>query len=285
MKQNCDLQHQYRIELQAMRYAKTTIETYASVVKKLLNCFSDPSRVTALQLKEYIISHPNEFTQRQIVGALKLFYTRILNQPNKVGKIPYPKKSNYLPEVLSVNEVFALLHQIQNTKHRSVIQLIYSCALRISEVINIKITDINNGLVFIRGAKGSKDRMVPIPDETLNLLRTYYKQHKPKVYLFETQFGKYSQTSIRNVFNRARYAAQILRPKITPHTLRHSRAPHWVENKMDIYHIQELLGHAKIETTTIYLHTAKQDLRRIMNEVDVNITNKALPEFKPALLG
>jgi len=148
--------------------------------------------------------------------------------------------------------------------------LIYSTGLRRSELIQLKISDIDSErmVLNIRGSKGKKDRMSLLSENVLKALRNYYKEYKPKEYLFEgTKGGKYSATSVANILRNASHKAGITK-SVTPHMLRHSFATHLLEQGTDLRYIQELLGHNSSKTTEIYTHVSKKAINQIRNPVD-----------------
>jgi len=175
-----------------------------------------------------------------------------------------------LPAVLSEEEVISILRQIINLKHKCIIYLIYSGGLRLSEVVHLKISDIDSHrkVITINGAKGKKDRISLLSDAVLALLREYYKQYKPKEWLFEGQKGgKYSPKSVQKIFQAACIKSGI-KKHATIHTLRHSFATHLLEHGTDLRYIQELLGHKNSKTTEIYTHITKKGWDKIESPID-----------------
>ena len=167
-------------------------------------------------------------------------------------------------------EVQQILNNVKNIKHRAILSTIYGCGLRISECTALKIIDIDavNNRIWIRNAKGKKDRITLLPNSLLDQLRKYYKVYKPTTWLFESPEGKpYSATSIRKVFHRAKQNARILKPA-TVHTLRHSFATHLLENGTNLRYIQQLLGHTSSRTTEIYTHVCETDMTKIVSPLD-----------------
>jgi integrase len=209
----------------------------------------------------------------QVRGTLYNFYKWIFNQSRKFDTIPVPKKDKKLPVWLTVSETNDLIQSVKNIKHKAMVQLAYSCALRVSEVISVQISDISDGYLTVRSGKGRKDRQIPIPEETLVLLRTYYRMYKPKIYLFHGMDGHYTSSSIQAIIKRAACAARI-RKKVTCHTLRHSRATHWYNNGLPLLAIRDLLGHSRTETTEIYTHIAQDDYKEMVARADSFIKRK-----------
>jgi len=213
--------------------------------------------------------------QNQSINAIKFYAEKVLGLKRTVYELERPLKPQRLPKVLAQIDIQNLLNAVKNIKHRSILSTIYGCGLRISECRSLKIIDIDsiNKRVWIRNAKGRKDRITLLPESLLKLLRTYYKVYRPKQWLFEGPDGQpYSVTSIRNIFKRARKAANIQKPA-TVHTLRHSFATHLLENGTNLRYIQKLLGHNSSKTTEIYTHVCETDLTKIISPLD-SLANK-----------
>jgi site-specific recombinase XerD len=194
------------------------------------------------------------------ISAVKLFYELTGKQPLKFKYIKYPRSERHLPKVIDSVYLLDQLSKIQNIKHKAVIMLAYSVGLRVSEVINLKISDVDSArmIITIRQAKGKKDRIVPLSPNVLNCLRDYYKEEKPKEYLFNGQSEpKYSATSCNQIVK------QYLGSKYHFHLLRHSCATELLEKGTDLRFIQKLLGHNSSKTTEIYTHVSNAMLTKI----------------------
>ena len=192
----------------------------------------------------------------QIVNAIKLYFATVQNRQLVIEKIERPQRETRLPNVLSKEEVKLILEAPTNLKHKAMLAVIYSCGLRRSELLNLKPTDINSkrGIVLIRQAKGKKDRIVPLPQRLLLLLREYYQVYKPTSWLFEGQAkGPYDERSLSNVLKHALAKTTIKKP-VSLHWLRHSYATHLLEAGTDLLSIRNQMGHSNISTTIIYLH-------------------------------
>ena len=175
-----------------------------------------------------------------------------------------------MPQILAKEEVAKIIGKTKNHKHRTILLTTYALGLRRSEVINLKVADIdgNRKLVHIKNAKGHKDRVLPLSDKLLRLLRDYYKDYRPKEYLFYgTDHGKYSQTSLRSIFKKACRTASI-KKHVTFHSLRHAYATHLLDSGVDIRMIQELLGHNSIKTTMRYTHVTTRCIQNIQSPID-----------------
>lgn len=207
----------------------------------------------------------------QLIGSLKFWYIKIKKLPDFEFCIVHPRKEKKLPNVLSKQEIQNIISEIQNLKHKTIIMLIYSAGLRISEAAQLKVSDINSqrGLIRVCQGKGKKDRVTLLSEKVLKALRLYYKGYKPEYWLFPgANSGKPITTrSIQNVFERARKNANIS-AKATVHWLRHSFATHLLESGVDLRYIQELLGHQSSKTTEIYTHVSSKEIVKIRNPLD-----------------
>ena len=259
------------------RYSHNTITTYLSMTELFFRFHSNKTiaRITKKDIEEfnteYILKNNYSATfQNQLISAIKLFYTYTNNSHLELDKLDRPKKSNRLPEVLSIDEVKSILRCTKNLKHKTLLSLLYSCGLRIGEALNLKINYIDQSrkLLFIKCGKGRKDRYIPLSNTMITLLIKYFHAYKPKTYLFEGQNSpKYSAVSARQVLRRSILNTKINK-HVTLHTLRHSYATHLLENGTDIRFIQELLGHNSMKTTMIYTHVSTTSLGKIKNPFD-----------------
>lgn len=266
------------------QYSDQTKKTYTSYFADFMRYFKgrDLEDITKDEINAYILdlvknNHISASQQNQRINAIKFYYEKVLGRRTEYYNIERPRKEKLLPVVLSKEEISKILINCNNCKHRCILALIYSAGLRRSELINLKTTDIigDRKQVFIRGGKGKKDRYSIISEYLLEELREYYKQYKPKEWLFEGQGGdcQYSTTSIVNILKRASQKAGIKR-RVTPHMLRHSFATHLLEQKTDLRYIQELLGHGSSKTTEIYTHVTNKSLTGIVNPLDEIMKNR-----------
>jgi integrase/recombinase XerD len=272
------LLNDFYLYLKGKRYSTSTLQTYTFFVADFINFYTkkDLEELTNRDVelfieKVFIERNYSISSQRQFVSALKLFI--VFYPQTKINDLVLerPKRSRQLPSVLSQEEVLSIIQSTQNLKHRAIIALLYSCGLRISELINMKLADfhIERKQLIVKNGKGRKDRYVSLADSFLPLLSNYYNSYKPKIFFVEGQNGgKYSAESVRQFLRKSCLKAKI-KKNVTPHTLRHSYATHLLENGVDIRYIQSLLGHAKPETTMIYTHVKRKDLMEIQNPLDV----------------
>lgn len=264
--------------MRSKRYSASTIKTYSDSLQTFLRYYAGKSieEISNDDLihfnNEYILanSYSSSF-QNQVVNAVKLFFTTVENRKIDVELIHRPRREHRLPNVLSKEEVKAVIENLANVKHRTMLSLIYACGLRRSELLNLQPANIDakRHLLIILNAKGKKDRVVPISDKTLELLRGYYKAYRPQVWLFEGQNRgeRYSEESLAKVLKMGCGKAGITKP-VTLHWLRHSYATHLLEAGTDLRFIQELLGHKSSKTTEIYTHVSIKSLQNIKSPFD-----------------
>ncbi len=263
-------------KLQVKRYSANTARTYITAFELFIQYFANKEllEINELDIKaylKYLVEKKYSYSyQNQAINAIKFYYEVVLGLPNRFYSVDRPRKQFKLPCVLSEDEIGRLIQATTNLKHKAILVTIYSCGLRISELINLKIKHIQSdrGLVFIENAKGHKDRTSILAPSTLELLRKYYKLYKPKEYLFEGQNGgSYTDTSIQAIIKKAVKIAKINKPA-TAHTLRHSFATHLLENGTDLRYIQTLLGHSSTKTTQIYTHISTKSMQQIVSPIE-----------------
>ena len=266
-----------QLELHCKKYADSTIRTYTSCLAVFLRAMNGKSKPLPFdEVKKFLAGIANQNYHKQFTATIRHFYLLVLKQPINLQDIPYPRSTEYLPEIFSVEEVHRLVNSYNNLKHRAMIQIMYSCGLRISEVTNILLTHLNKDRLILRvaGAKGFKDRDVPVPTATMQLIISYYQgeKDKPRKWLFEGWGHQhYSIRSIQQVFYQGCRRISIKR-RVKPHSLRHSRATHLHEAKVDLKDIQDFLGHSNIKTTAdYYLKLAKKSLASRIADADAII--------------
>ncbi len=259
--------------MQHKRYSSSTIKSYTDSVKSFLG-YSWSKKLSEIgnddmvnYMNDHIIANGLSFSlQNQVINATKLFFREIVKSRIEIDKLERPRREHKLPNVLSKDEIKAILTAPVNLKHRAILSLIYACGLRRSELLNLKPCDIDSkrGFLIIRQSKGRKDRLVPISEKTILLIREYYIAYRPEKWLFEgyPKGEKYSETSVSKILKKCCRAANIKKP-VTPHWLRHSYATHLLEAGTDLRFIQELLGHKSSKTTEIYTHVSENSLIKI----------------------
>ena len=264
--------------MKTRRYSKNTINSYVECLRIFLNYHDQKHYLeidnndVVLFNRDYILKQKLSATyQGQFINAIKLFYAKIPRKKLSIESLERPRKGFPLPKVLSKEDVAKLLSSTENIKHKAILSLIYSCGLRRSELINMQIIDIDSkrNVINVRHAKGDKDRIVPLSEKILTLLREYYKKHCPKKWLFEGSISgtQYTETSLNKVFQNAKRKAEIKIP-CTLHSLRHCYATHLLEAGTDIRYIQALLGHKHSKTTEIYTHVTTKSIQKIKSPFD-----------------
>lgn len=268
----------FRNWLRSKRYSENTIKSYIDAMKSFLVFHN--SKALADLTSDDVIRYNNEYVlknnlsasyQNQIVNAIKLFFRTVQDKSMEIEKVHRPKRSKILPNVLSKEEIKQILEAHRNLKHKTMLCLMYSCGLRRSELLNLRPFDIDSkrNIVIIRQSKGRKDRIVPLSAKILEMLRHYYKEYKPLVWLFEGRIDgrRYSEFSLQCVLKQALEKAGIEK-RVTLHWLRHSYATHLLESGTDLRYIQELLGHNSSKTTEIYTHVSTKSLQQIKSPFD-----------------
>jgi site-specific recombinase XerD len=256
-------------EMQRRNYSKNTIENYVSC----LNIFfgkstkDHPKNINETDIKNFLFQFKEVNTQRNYHSAIKKFYDVCLGQKEKFKYIPYAKKNEKLPIVLSVEEIQKMFSVCENLKHKVILSLLYSCGLRVSELINLKWQSIDRSRMIINiiAAKGNKDRQVMLTPKIIPLLEAYWKEYKSKEYVLNGQFEiKYSDRSVGEVVKQLASKAGINK-RVYTHLMRHCSFTHMVESGCDINLIQRIAGHSNVKTTNIYLHTSHNLISKIQS--------------------
>ena len=259
-------------------YSPNTIKTYCGEFAQLLYLLHDKpvDSLTPERLRSYFLycTKTLKLSENMIhsrINAVKFYFEQVLHREKLFfEEIPRPKKKSSLPKVISKGDIVKLFAHVENPKHALMLKLCYGMGLRVSEIVNLKITDIDSKrmLVHIEAAKGKKDRYVTLPSSILDDLRNYYKNYRQKIYLFEGQYGgKYSIRSVQAVFKNAMQKAKINKT-VGIHGLRHSYATHLLECGTDMVFIQKLLGHKDIKTTEIYAKVSNRHLGNVKSPLD-----------------
>ena len=271
---NCPMEYVQKLE--TMFYTYNTATTYISCFQAFTKHFTGRAylAITEQDIDEYLqtLVHQgkSQSSVNQAINAIKFYYEVVLKMPNRFYAIDRPRPQQKLPDVISRKEVIDLINQTSNIKHRCIASLLYSAGLRRDELLNLTIRDIDSKRmrIIVRNAKGNKDRLTLLSNNLLKDLREYYRQWRPKQYLFESPSGgRYSGSSVVNIVKRAGKKAGI-KTKVTPHTLRHCFATHLLEDGVDLRYIQALLGHKSSRTTERYTHVATTSYNQIKSPLD-----------------
>lgn len=266
----------FRQALTLKRYSPRTIESYSNAVRTALRemRLTAAEQLTDTAFEAYMLtkveSGISASWQRMIVASVALYADLVLNRKLKVEHLYPSRHDSKLPNVLSKQDVKALFDVTVNIKHKAMLMTIYSAGLRLNELVSLRLRDIDSKrmVITVRAGKGKKDREVMLSEALLPVLRSYVKQHKPKIFVFEGQEGgAYSARSVQQVLKSALREAGI-RQKASVHTLRHSFATHLLESGTDIRFIQEFLGHQSIKTTELYTHVTTVTKSKIRSPLD-----------------
>jgi integrase/recombinase XerD len=264
-------------ELRLRNYSPNTIEVYLRCVANFAQHFRvAPDRLGPEHIRQYQLflverKKVSWAVFNQTVCALRFFYHHTLHRDWMIEHIPYPRHEQKLPVVLSPAEVVALFQSAPNLKHRAILMTIYAAGLRVSELINLRVTDIDRQrqLICVRQGKGHKDRQVMLSPKLLELLQLYWKKYRPMTWLFPGARPErpLTQTTVWRICQQARTAAQLVKP-VSPHTLRHCFATHLLEEATDLRRIQILMGHRNLKTTARYLHVSNLAVRSTVSPLD-----------------
>ena len=271
--------------LLALNYSSSTLRTYCGAFHQFLKAFEyqNPEVIERSAIVQHLGSLMSRglsaTTGHSMVNGIQFYYQQVLGKKEFELRLPRPKKEKKLPSVLTMEECLRIFQVVDNPKHKLLLLIGYGAGLRVSEIVQLKWSDIlfEEQKIHIKNAKGKKDRMVMLPYSIVKSLQLYRELYKGKHYVFEGQFAgePYSVGSVQQVMRNA-LKTSGLEKKATVHTLRHSFATHLLENGTDIRYIQQFLGHSSIKTTTIYTHLTKTAVDKIQSPLDrmVDINNK-----------
>ncbi|MCP3995439.1 MAG: tyrosine-type recombinase/integrase [bacterium] len=265
-------------DLQVRNYAQATQENYVRYVARFAQHFGkSPDQLGPEEVRDFQVHLVNEAkvsygSLSQHVNALRFLYRVTLDKPWIIEKIPHPRLEKRLPVIPSRDEVLRFLDGISNIKHRAILTACYAAGLRVSEVVHLRVEDIDSPRMVIRvcQGKGKRDRLVPLSPKLLEILRAYWRAAHPRSnWLFPGRDPSrpISVRAVQRVCMRARRRAGLKR-KFTPHCLRHSFATHLLDDGTDIRKIQVLLGHSCLRTTEIYTHVSTRMIRSTTSPLD-----------------
>lgn len=269
---------QFKNYLSTLRFSTSTIKTYSDAMSIFLRYHANKPlhEISNQDIMDfnlnYILKRGYSSTyQNQVINSIKKFFIKVENRYIDIELIERPRRAQKLPHVISKEEVKQILEAPKNLKHRAMLSLIYACGLRRGELLNLKPSHIDSkrNVLIIEQGKGRKDRIAPLSEKIIELLREYYKAYRPQEWLFEGQKGgeQYSPTSLQNVLKQALKKSNI-KKDVTLHWLRHSYATHLLESGTDLRYIQELLGHKSSKTTEIYTHVSTKNIQNIKSPFD-----------------
>jgi integrase/recombinase XerD len=264
-------------------YSPKTREAYLGHIKRFLEgILKDFDQITSDDIRKYLVMLLDEQTKshsyvNQAISSIKFFFNHVIKSSLIISQLSRPKKESILPDVLSKEEVAGILQAVKNRKHQAILCLIYSAGLRISEVVRLKVSDIdrNRMLIRIKQGKGRKDRYSLLSSTAVRVICKYLKSNVVKDWLFpgEIQGSHLTERSVQMIFKAACQRAGIEKD-VSVHVLRHSFATHLLEAGTDLRYIQELLGHRSTKTTEIYTHVSRKNLAMIKSPLDTLELNK-----------
>ena len=259
----------YSIDIQLVYESEATRKNYKSQVWCFLNKFGnevEPKAIDNEKVKLWLLEALTINSRKHRLCALNSFYKITVGMPSKIQKIPYPKSEKKLPIVLSQEEVQRMFTVCYNLKHKVILALLYSCGLRVSELINLKWCHVDRSRMIINiiSGKGKKDRQVMLEPTLIPLLEKYAREYKTKTYILDGQGEnqQYSSTSVNEVMKQLAEKAGINK-RVYTHLMRHNCFTHMVENGIDINLIQKLAGHSKVKTTMVYTHISHNLISKI----------------------
>jgi integrase/recombinase XerD len=263
------------IELRGL--SKSTVKEYCQRVKFFQDHFKKPAtEIVEQEIRDYLHYLRNDRNLSvSLVNmcncALRFLYDVTLEQNLNYKRVPRLKQPYLLPNILTKDEVQSIFNAADNLKHKCILMTIYGSGLRLSEITSLKLSDIDskNMRIFVDQGKGQKDRYALLSQWNLEILREYWKQYKPKYWLFEgmEEGSHISKRAVQDLFKKHLKKSGINK-KASVHTLRHSFATHLLENGTNLFYIRDLLGHATIRTTTVYLHVATTDILKTTSPLD-----------------
>ncbi|MBM7556311.1 site-specific tyrosine recombinase/integron integrase [Halanaerobacter jeridensis] len=261
-------------------YSEKTEKVYMSHIRQFARFINKKlSRVTDAEIKDYLLDLLDQDLSHSFVNqgisAIKFLAREVLDNKDISVVLSRPQKEKKLPEVLSKKEVAKILDSLDNPKHKTILYVVYSAGLRVSEVVKLKMDDINSDrmLIKINQGKGRKDRYTILSESCLKQIKMYHQLYQPEKRLFPGgKEGEHLTTrSVQRIFKKACRKANITKD-VSVHTLRHSFATHLLEQGTDLRYIQKLLGHKSSTTTEIYTHVSKRDIANIESPLD-NLIN------------
>lgn len=253
----------FKRELMVRKYAPNSVATYCGCLQIAFNKIGEYPSIT--EIKDYLITIDNFSYHKQMLNAIRKYFEFVLKLPIDLKDIPYPRREYKLPEVLSIEDVQKIISVPKNEKHQAIICLLYSTGIRVSELINLKITDIDSQrmVINIRSSKGNKDRQLMLDEKLLLILRKHYEKEKNPIYLFGGQFtNQYTESSVNQLLKYWAKKAGVNK-RVYAHIYRHSFACHLLDAGTDMHIIQKLLGHNDIKTTEIYARVSTKIISKV----------------------
>jgi integrase/recombinase XerD len=270
-----DLRLEFQSLLRLKNYSPKTIKQYTNCVAQFARYFNKcPKELGPKEIKEYLLyliddEQSSWSKYRQVVCGLRFLYTKVLEHEWMAEHIPFPRRERPLPKFLTPSEVSQVFSVIDNPKHLMMLETIYATGVRCGELVKLRVSDIDSKrkVLVIKNGKGAQERLTLLSDVLLKKLRNYYKQYKPKDWLFEGRAGHVATSVPQKACNRAEELSGVGK-KVTPHVLRHAFATALLEEGVDLVTISNLLGHSRIKTTELYTHVTLKKLQTTSSPLD-----------------
>lgn len=278
MNRRSELIRQFKSYLVLKNYADNSIKQYTSAIGYFYKFCDDQHYVTPTtheQVREYLLYRHDTGCSWSLINTqysgIKIYFINILNIEWDSNKIPRPRNQKKLPNLLSKQEIKKIIECATLFKHQALLTLLYATGIRISELCNLELKDIHGDRLqmHVRLGKGYKDRIVNIPKQVLEMLRSYYKRCKPEIYLFNGQHSgdPISKSAVAAAIRNARHRANIIKP-VTAHTFRHCYATHHLEAGTNLVYLQKELGHNNLKTTAKYIRLAQNYRLKVVHPID-----------------
>lgn len=269
------LRTEFVSSLRIRNYSPKTIKQYSLAVAHFAQYFNrSPRDLGPKEIKQYLLylidEKKSSWSQyRQTVCGLRYLYTKVLGFEWMAEHIPFPRRDRPLPHFLTPEEVRQVLSVIEHPKHRMMLEVLYATGVRCGELVRLKVADIDSkrDVIVVRNGKGQKDRLTLLGENLTKRLRDYYRQYRPKEWLFEGMKGHAKEAVPQKACNRAEELSGVGK-KVTPHVLRHSFATALLEQNVDLVTISNLLGHSRIKTTELYTHVTLKKIQQTPKPLD-----------------
>lgn len=270
------LRQEFISSLRLRNYSPKTIKQYTMCVSQYARHFRKcPTMLGPKEIKQYLLYLIDEKKcswshYRQAICGLRQLYIKVLGHEWMAEHIPFPRREQRLPNFLTPEEAQQVIASVENPKHRMMLEVLYATGIRCGELVRLRVEDIDSKrkVIVVRNGKGQKERLTLLGDELLRKLRIYYRQYRPKEWLFEGKRDHAREAVPQKACNRAELASGVGKP-VTPHVLRHSFATALLENGADLVTISNLLGHSRIKTTELYTHVTLKKLQSTTSPLDL----------------
>jgi len=258
-----------------------SIYIYTQTVKQFFTFHKKPAHeITTQDVKDYLLHQIKRGLDPSTINSkhsmILIFFREVIEKPEIMMPIPYLKRKKKLPTILTNKEVWRIINHATTLKYKTIFMVVYSSGLRLNEVANLRISDIDSKRmqIFVHQGKGNKDRYTILSKKALEALREYYRAYRPEDWLFYPKCHKHKHLSTRAIqdnFVLSRDAASITK-KCSMHSLRHAFASHMLENETDLFSIMKLLGHCSLRTTQVYLHLSPAKIHKVISPLDMEVS-------------